>query len=99
MDTLFTGMLLAHTLGAICGLAAIFASPFIMKGGNTVSTAKVACAVNKHVENLAKFVSLALLVTGLIICTVHTYLFTVYHLYYSLFSGITRGSLFVTEIR
>ncbi|WP_438346977.1 hypothetical protein ACP8HI_14685 [Paenibacillus sp. FA6] len=33
MDILFQVLLFAHILGAICGLGATFATPFIMKGG------------------------------------------------------------------
>lgn len=76
MDTLFTVLLLAHILGAICGLGATFASPFIMKGGTTVTTAKSAHAVNQKVEKLAKIGSFTLLGTGLAMGIMHTYLFS-----------------------
>ena len=61
MDILFQVLLLVHILGAICGLGATFATPFIMKGGNTVTTAKTAHAVNVKVEKLAKMGSLTFL--------------------------------------
>lgn len=76
MDILFAVLLFAHILGAICGLGATFATPFIMKGGITVTTAKTAHAVNHKVEKLAKIGSFTLLGTGLMMGIMHTYLFT-----------------------
>lgn len=76
LEIFFKILLFFHILGSICGLGATFASPFIMKGARTVSTAKYAHAVNAKVEKLAKVGSITLLVTGLIMAMIHPYLFT-----------------------
>lgn len=68
---LFDLVLTVHILGAICGLGATFASPYIMKGAKTVSTAKYAHNVNAKVEKLAKSGSITLLLTGLILGAIH----------------------------
>ncbi|RUL50908.1 DUF2269 family protein [Lysinibacillus antri] len=76
MDILFLLVLVLHILGAICGLGATFASPYIMKGARNVRTATYAHAVNARIEKLAKMGSITLLVTGLIMAIIHPYLFT-----------------------
>ena len=75
MEVLFYVLLMLHILGAICGLGATFASPFIMKGATTVSTAKYALAVNAKVDKLAKVGSITLLITGIIMGVLHPSLF------------------------
>lgn len=75
MEGLFYVLLMLHILGAICGLGATFALPFVMKGATTVSTAKYALAVNAKVEKLAKVGSITLLITGIIMGVLHPSLF------------------------
>jgi len=76
MDVLYQFLVLVHVLGAICGLGATFASPYIMRGGSTVPTAKIALSVNEKVEKLAKIGSFTLLGTGLIMGAINTQLFS-----------------------
>lgn len=75
LEILFKLLLLLHILGAICGLGATFASPFIMKNARNVRTAAYAHMVNGKVEKLAKIGSITLLLTGLIMAIIHPYLF------------------------
>ena len=75
LEILFKLLLLLHILGAICGLGATFASPFIMKNAKNVRTAAYAHQVNCKVEKLAKMGSVTLLITGLIMGILHPYLF------------------------
>jgi len=76
MIIFFKFLLLVHILGAICGLGATFASPFIMNSGRNVKSAFTAHMVNAKVEKLAKIGSITLLVSGLIMGFIHPYLFT-----------------------
>lgn len=76
MEIIFNNLLVFHILGAICGLGATFASPFIMNGVRNVRTAVYAHTVNAKVEKLAKTGSITLLVSGLIMGFIHPYLFT-----------------------
>lgn len=76
MEILFSILLVLHILGAICGLGAAFASPYIMNSGRNVRSAFTAHMVNAKVEKLAKIGSITLLVTGLIMGFMHPYLFT-----------------------
>ncbi|MCM3387851.1 DUF2269 family protein [Ureibacillus chungkukjangi] len=75
MDILFKLLLIIHILGAICGLGATFASPYIMNSARNVRTAFTAHMINAQVEKLAKIGSIALLTSGLIMGFIHPYLF------------------------
>ena len=76
LDILFKLLLLVHILGAICGLGATFASPYIMNSARNVRSAFTAHMINAKVEKLAKIGSIALLSSGLIMGFIHPYLFT-----------------------
>ncbi|QCR32562.1 DUF2269 family protein [Lysinibacillus sp. SGAir0095] len=76
MDILFNLLLFIHILGAICGLGATFASPYILNSARNVRSAFNAHMVNAKVEKLAKIGSIAILATGLIMGFIHPYLFT-----------------------
>ncbi len=75
LDILFKLLLIIHILGAICGLGATFASPYIMNSARNVRTAFTAHMINAQVEKLAKIGSIALLTSGLIMGFIHPYLF------------------------
>jgi len=65
-----------HVIAAVCGLGAAFASPIISKSPKTVSQAKLCIHINEKVEKLAKYGSITLLVTGLILGALNPSLFT-----------------------
>jgi uncharacterized membrane protein len=69
-------LLLIHLIAAVVGLGASFALPVLMSRPKTVSQAKFAHHVAKGIENFAKIGSLTLLVTGIVMGILHTYLFT-----------------------
>ena len=73
----FYGILLVvHIIAAVCGLGATFALPVVMGLPKTVTQAKFAHSVAKGVEKFAKIGSISLLVTGIAMGIVNTYLFT-----------------------
>ncbi|KGR74930.1 DUF2269 family protein [Ureibacillus sinduriensis] len=76
MEILFKFLLSIHILGAICGLGATFASPFVMKSARNVRSAFTAHMVNAKIEKLAKIGSIALVASGLVMGFIHPYLFT-----------------------
>lgn len=76
LEILFKILLFIHILGAICGLGATFASPFIMKSARNVRSAFIAHMVNAKIEKLAKIGSITILVSGLVMGLIHPYLFT-----------------------
>jgi len=76
LEILFNLLLVLHILGAICGLGATFASPYIMNSGRNVRSAFSAHMVNAKVYKLARIGSIVLLVSGLIMGFIHPYLFT-----------------------
>lgn len=76
LEILFKFLLTIHILGAICGLGATFASPFVMKSARNVRSAFTAHMVNSKIENLAKIGSISLLASGLVMGFIHPYLFT-----------------------
>lgn len=76
LEILFKLLLVFHILGAICGLGAAFALPYIMNSGRNVRSAFNAHMINAKVERLAKIGSITLLVSGLIMGFIHPYLFT-----------------------
>lgn len=76
VEILFKILLLFHILGAICGLGATFASPFVMNSARNVKSAFTAQMINAKIEKTAKIGSITLLVTGLIMGFIHPYLFT-----------------------
>jgi hypothetical protein len=73
--SLYGLVLFIHVVAAVCGLGATFALPPLMNLPKTVSQAKFAFSVNEKVEKMAKFGSIGLLVTGLIMGWVHPELF------------------------
>jgi uncharacterized membrane protein len=69
-------LLLIHLIAAVVGLGASFALPVLMSRPKTVSQAKFAHSTAKGIENFAKIGSITLLVTGIVMGILNTYLFT-----------------------
>ena len=69
-------LLLIHILGAICGIGAQFAQPFILKNPKTVKQAEFAHHVNHGVDKLVVIGTFTLLISGLIMGILNTHLFT-----------------------
>ena len=74
--TLYGLILTIHIIGAVVGLGAAFALPIVMKLPKTVSQAKFSIQINHGIEKMAKFGSISLLITGLIMGALNTALFT-----------------------
>ena len=73
----FYGILvLIHILGAICGIGASFAQPFLLNKPKTVKQAEFAHHVNHGVDKLVIIGTFALLISGLIMGILNTHLFT-----------------------
>jgi|SRR3954469_24188055 uncharacterized membrane protein len=73
----FYGILvLLHVIGAICGIGAQFAQPLLLNRVKTVKQAEFALHVNHAIDKLIVIGTLTLLITGLIMGALNTYLFT-----------------------
>ena len=73
----FYGILvLIHILGAICGIGASFAQPFLLNKPKTVKQAEFAHHVNHGVDKLVVIGTFTLLISGLIMGILNTHLFT-----------------------
>lgn len=73
----FYGILvLLHVIGAICGIGAQFAQPLLLNRVKTVKQAEFALRVNHAIDKLILIGTLILLITGLIMGALNTYLFT-----------------------
>ncbi len=86
----FYGILvLLHVIGAICGIGAQFAQPFLLNKVKTVKQAEFALHVNHAIDKLIVAGTLTLLITGLIMGALNTYLFTQGWYIISLFLFVT----------
>ncbi|MCD5324216.1 MULTISPECIES: DUF2269 family protein [Pontibacillus] len=74
--TFYGIILVIHIIAAVCGLGATFALPALMGSPKTVAQAKFAHNVAEKVEKFAKIGSITLLLTGLALGALNTYLFT-----------------------
>jgi len=74
--TFYSILVTLHVIAAVCGLGAAFAQPIIAKIPKTVSQAMLCIQINEKVEKLAKYGSIALLITGLILGAINPSLFT-----------------------
>ncbi len=73
----FYGILvLLHVIGAICGMGASFAQPLLMNKAKTVKQAEFSHRVNHGIDKLVVIGTFTLLITGLIMGALNTYLFT-----------------------
>jgi hypothetical protein len=65
--TLYGFVVMIHVIAAVAGLGASFAMPVVMKLPKTVEQAKFSLNLNKHIEKFAKYGSISLLFTGIIL--------------------------------
>jgi uncharacterized membrane protein len=69
-------IVLLHVIGAICGIGAQFAQPFLSNRAKTAKQAEFALHVNHGIDKLVVIGTLTLLITGLIMGALNTHLFT-----------------------
>lgn len=74
--SLYGIIVLIHVLGAICGIGASFASPFLLNRAKTAKQAEFALHVNHAIDKIVVIGTFTLLITGLIMGALNTNLFT-----------------------
>ncbi|KAA9030612.1 DUF2269 family protein [Niallia endozanthoxylica] len=73
--SLYGFILLIHVLGAVCGIGASFASPFLLNRAKTAKQAEFAIHVNHSIDKLVVIGTFTLLGTGLILGALNSSLF------------------------
>ncbi|EDL65222.1 DUF2269 family protein [Bacillus sp. SG-1] len=73
--TIYSLLVLIHIVAAVAGLGASFAMPVVMNYPKNSSQARFSLDVNKKIEAFAKYGSLTLLITGLIMGFIYPSLF------------------------
>jgi hypothetical protein len=74
--TIYSLLVLIHIIAAVAGLGASFALPVVMNYPKTAAQARFSLDLNKKIEAFAKYGSLTLLITGLIMGFMYPTLFT-----------------------
>jgi hypothetical protein len=74
--TIYSLLVLIHVIAAVAGLGASFALPVVMNYPKTAEQARFSLELNKKIEVFAKYGSITLLITGLIMGFMFPALFT-----------------------
>jgi uncharacterized membrane protein len=69
-------IVLLHVIGAVCGIGAQFAQPFLASRAKTAKQAEFVLHVNHGIDKLVVAGTFTLLITGLIMGALNTHLFT-----------------------